>query len=426
MTTALTRGRPELTELRRHWPAVLACFATAVFAWGFGFYGQSVFLAELQRTRGWSAGAISGASTLFYLAGALFLVRIHAVLERFGPRVVLAAGAVLLAVGVSAFARSTALWQLYAAALVMACGWAGSSGAAIATTLGRFFDRQLGLAISLALNGASAAGFTIAPILVLLTGRHGLARAVPETAGVALVLVLPLIFLGFPPPPTLNASEPAATHPAADPNPAPATNAQVLRVPRFWTVAVPFALVLMAQVGFIVHLVAFLLPKLGAAGTAQAVALVSFAAMGGRIALGLVIDRLDRRRVGAASFASQAVALGLMLAVPTPAMLLAGCFLFGLSVGNVITLPSLIVRREFATASFGLVVGLNTALVQLTFAFGPALLGLIRTMSGGYEPALGLCIALQLVASLVVLAGRRTPSQAAEPGRAHAQGRDCI
>ena len=29
-------------EQRQHWPAVLACFATATFAWGFGFYGQPV------------------------------------------------------------------------------------------------------------------------------------------------------------------------------------------------------------------------------------------------------------------------------------------------------------------------------------------------------------------------------------------------
>src|SRR3954468_4529512 len=73
-------------ELRQHWPAVLACFATATFAWGFGFYGQSVYLAELQRLRGWSASTISGASTLFYLAGAVALVRVHAALARFGPR----------------------------------------------------------------------------------------------------------------------------------------------------------------------------------------------------------------------------------------------------------------------------------------------------------------------------------------------------
>ena len=84
----------------------------------------------------------------------------------------------------------------------------------------------------------------------------------------------------------------------------------------FWSVAVPFSLVLAAQVGFLVHFVAFLMPRLGPAGTATAVSIAAGAAMLGRIALGLVIDRLDQRRVSAVSFASQAVALGLMLALP--------------------------------------------------------------------------------------------------------------
>src|SRR4051794_23957295 len=42
------------SELRRGWPAIAACFCVAVFAWGFGFYGQAVFLSELHRMHGWS------------------------------------------------------------------------------------------------------------------------------------------------------------------------------------------------------------------------------------------------------------------------------------------------------------------------------------------------------------------------------------
>ena len=116
---------------------MLACFATATFAWGFGFYGQSVYLAELQRLHGWSASTSRGASTLFYLAGALVLVRVHAALARLGPRPILAGGVALLGLGASAFVSSGAPWQIYAAALLMALGWAGSSTAAISGALSR-------------------------------------------------------------------------------------------------------------------------------------------------------------------------------------------------------------------------------------------------------------------------------------------------
>jgi cyanate permease len=86
-----------------------------------------------------------------------------------------------------------------------------------------------------------------------------------------------------------------------------------------------------------------------------------------------------------------------------PEALYAGCVLFGLSVGNVITFPALIVQREFPGAAFGIVIGLSTAIGQFTFALAPWLLGIVRDETGGYIAVLGLCIALQLGAAVLVL-----------------------
>ena len=52
------------------WRIVAVCFLVATFAWAFGFYGQSIYLAELHRQYGWPASLISGATTFFYLFGA--------------------------------------------------------------------------------------------------------------------------------------------------------------------------------------------------------------------------------------------------------------------------------------------------------------------------------------------------------------------
>ena len=49
--------------------------------------------------------------------------------------------------------------------------------------------------------------------------------------------------------------------------------------------------------------------------------------------------------------------------------------MFGLSVGNVITLPALIVQREFDAASFRQVIGLVSMVGYTVLAFGPTLLG---------------------------------------------------
>src|SRR5262245_10417297 len=187
------------SEIRQHWYAVAACFLTSVFAWGFGFYGQSVYLSELHRLRGWSSFLIGSATTIFYLAGALLVTRVHLAIDRFGPRAVLIGGSVLLGFGAFLFCDASARWQLFGAALVMAFGWVCTTMAAISTVLALWFDQQRGLAISLALNGASAAGFLVTPVLAALSQYHGLVVAVAETALALLALLVPLVMFGMDP-----------------------------------------------------------------------------------------------------------------------------------------------------------------------------------------------------------------------------------
>lgn len=389
------------SEFSRFWPAIAACFVTAVFGWGFGFSGASVYLAELHRQHGWPTALIATAITAYYLTGAVCLPRVHAVLARLGPRVLLGAGTIMLGIGATLFSRAEQPWELFLAAVPMALGWAGCTSTAISTTLALYFQRQRGLAITLALNGASAAGFTIGPALVALSQRLGVGTAVPLAALGLLLLVLPLLFFGLPEHAVARTSDGTAAE-------ASLGTSRLLGTWRFWSLALPFALALAAQVGLIVHLVSFLLPQLGADGAAGGLALTSVAAVIGRLMLATVVDRLHQRRAAAASFASQAAGVALMIAFAnTPSALYVGCLVFGFSVGNVITIPALIVQREFPPAAFGLVIGLSTAVSQFTYALAPALLGIVRDSAGGYAPVLALCATLQLAGAALVLRAPR-------------------
>jgi MFS family permease len=152
---------------------VLACFATAVFAWGFVSYGQPVYLAELHRMHGWSAGTIGGATTVSFIIGAGLLPWVSGVIQRLGARVVLSGGAILLGAGAIGLSHAAEPAQLYPCNHVMGFGWAGVSSTAISTILAHWFDLHRGLALILALTGASVGGFAVAPILLALSQRHG-------------------------------------------------------------------------------------------------------------------------------------------------------------------------------------------------------------------------------------------------------------
>ncbi|MBS7702971.1 MFS transporter [Chelatococcus asaccharovorans] len=407
-------------EFRDGWVAVLACFVLAVFSWGLGFYGLAVYLAELQRFNGWSTALISTATTVYYLFGAACLMIAPRLLARCDLRIVLGCGAVLLGLGAVGFSLATAPWHMFGAALLLGAGWSCTSSTAIATTLSHWFDRRRGLAISLALNGASVSGIAVAPALVILSASIGLGAVVSLVAASMLILLFPLLAFGLRVRTNRQSKDPRLNAAIGNKAVRPVlTTRQVFRSVHFWSVTAPMSLGLAAQAGFLMHQVAVLLPTLGAHGTSIALMSASGAAVFGRVGLGFVIDSVDQRAVTAGCLSSQAIALLAIILWPmSPTVLHGAVILFGLSVGNLITLPPLIIHREFPDHVFGLIVGLSTAVGQFVYALAPALLGYIHDTFQGYSAALGLCVALDVAATLGILwrgAVPRKPQQQAEP-----------
>jgi len=388
------------------WRIVSVCFVLATFSWALGFYGQGVYVAELQRAHGWPASRISVGTTFFYLLGALMATFVGEAVRAFGPRVCLIAGTLVMSTAAVAIGVVREPWQLYLADAVLALGWAGTGLAMITTTLSLWFDRKRGMAISITLNGASFGGVAGVPLLIAAIGHFGFSGAMLAGAATMIALMLPLILIvvGRPPDPHgwLNAATQAKSSSPTQ------IRRQALHDTGFRTVSAAFALALFAQVGFIVHLISFLDPVIGRERAAAAVAVLTGMAVVGRVLFSTVIDRLNQRFASAASFLSQAVALLIIINLHNGVVLIAACALFGFSVGNLITLPSLIVQREFDARSFGILISLLTAITQVTYAFGPGVIGALRDLSGGYALPFYVCIVLQLIAAaLIMVRGRR-------------------
>jgi MFS family permease len=399
-----TSSRVEESSLRYPgWRVVLACFLVALFIFGFGLYGHAVYLAELQRLHGWSTGLISSASTLSFLLGSLLAAFTSDVVVRIGTGRFLLAGIFALAASTTLLAFAETPWQLYAAYILLACGWMGMGTVVIATIVSSWFDHRRGLAISIAFNGATFGGIIIAPTLVVLIGAIGFTRAMLAMTAVMIVILVPAV-IGL-----IGVSAPAREHrdqATGSSQPPPAlSRGKLLRDFGFWTIAAPFSLALLAQVGFIVHQIALLEPAIGRSLAALAVAVTTTMAVIGRLCLGLLVDRLEPRAVTAGSLLTQAAALFAITQTTEPAVLFVACAVYGFSIGNLITLPPLIIHREFEPAAFGTVLGLSTAICGIVSAFGPGLVGFVRGATGGYSAALMLCLTLQLVSAAIVLRG---------------------
>src|SRR5215212_8103680 len=180
------------------WRVVAACFLMALACWGFGLYGHSVYLAELQRLHGWPPSLIAGASTATYLLNAVLVIFTSNALARFGARRFVLFGVASLAAAIVQLALAREPWQVYVAYLTMSFGWLGLGLVVIPTLISQWFTRKRGLAISLALNGASFGGIVVAPSLVALIAVFGFQTAMLAAAAVMVAILLPVVLLWIP------------------------------------------------------------------------------------------------------------------------------------------------------------------------------------------------------------------------------------
>ena len=383
----------------RGWRVVMACFLMAFFMFGFGLYGQGVYLAELQRAHGWPGTLVSAASTFSFLLTSVLVIFTDDLLARIGLRALILCGLTALGASTVLLGLMQAPWQLYLAYALMSVGWTGMGSVVIATVLNAWFARRRGLALSLAFNGATFGGIILVPVLLALSGSIGFRSAMLAATIVMVVLTLPVvvIFTSWPVDAPPNAAGSGGGGAARR------SRKELLANASFWTMVLPIAIALLAQMGFIIHQVTFLEPLIGRASAGLAVTIMAAMAVIGRLSLGLFVDRLDPRLACAASMTSQAAALLVLLQSQTPTVLLVCCAVYGFSIGNMITFPPLIIQREIGSGAFAAAMGLGTSISGIVSAFGPGIVGLVRSASGDYKMAFAMCVVLDVVAAGIVL-----------------------
>jgi MFS family permease len=375
---------------------VWTAFVVAVFGWGVGFYGPAVYLPVLHQTRDWSLSILSAAITAHYLVSAVLIIALPDAYRCFGMVRVTVIGTLCGAAGAIAWGSAQQPWQLVPALLLSGAGWAAMSGAALNAMVSPWFERDRPKALSMAFNGASVGGIVFVPLWMALASGFGLAPAVFLVSVAMVVIVCPLACRVLRRQPTVAVSKAL-----------PLPRLALLRQPRFLTISLAFALGLFAQIGLFAHLIARLEPELGPGLAAGAISLITVCAVVGRTLLGAFLGEHDRRLVAAASLLMQtAGSLLLALGEGSP-VLTAGCILFGLGVGNLVSLPPLIAQREFRLADVGTVVALVTAINQTVFAFAPAIFGGLRDWTGSYFVSFLVAAALQALAAAIVVSGRR-------------------
>jgi MFS family permease len=371
--------------------------STGPAAFGIGSIG--VYMESFQTSFGWGRAEISSAISLLMLFTAVSVPVAGWLVDRFGPRRVLAPSILALGLCMAALPWVRELWQLHAVYGVMGTLAAGSNSVAYMRVLTSWFDRSRGLAIGLAGSGTGL-GFAYVPLVAQhLKDTYGFAFGYYGLAALVLLGALPLVLL------FLRERSDGVDGEAAPASDVGATLSEALMGRAFWVLAAMFMGVTTVLYGLLPHLVPLISGGgVSAARAAQIASLFGLATFGGRIVIGFLVDRFDARRIALIFFLVSAAGLPLLAAdLPLWAVFVSALLLGG-SLGAEVDMLAYLVSRYFGLRCFARIFGVLFGAVMLAMGAGPLIFGAIFDATGSYDLMLWAGAPVCAAAALLTLA----------------------
>ena len=352
--------------------ALMTCVAIGAM------FSLAVFLRPITEATGWSTTAVSSAMTLNFLAMGAAGFGWGALSDRIGPRPVVLAGAILLGLGLFLASRATTPVQFMLAFGVLVGIAAGSFFTPMIAAVMGWFTAHRGLAVSLVSVGIGVAPMTMSPFAAwLITQMDWRAAQVVFAVIVWATLIPAALFVRRPP-----AAQAAAAISAEGP---PMRLRDAFVSAPFIVLAVTFFACCAAHAGPIFHTVSYAMTcGLAPLAAVTVYSVEGLAGLGGRLALGVLADRLGVKRVLIAGLLIQAFAAGAFIFASRLGEFYLVAAIFGFAYGGVMPLYAVLAREYFGQRILGAVFGAAAMVSSLGMALGPAVGGWIYDSFGRY------------------------------------------
>jgi MFS family permease len=316
-------------------------------------------------------------------------------------RVLVAAGAVSMALGLWLASHAQALWHVLAIyALLFPPAMAMTGTLASQTLVARWFHDRRGLAIGISATGTNLGGMVFPFLVAVWLVDLGWRETLVWLAGMSLVLVIPLGWLVLartPHRPVVAGASGITVEPAR-----PLSTRDILATRRFW---IPVAGILPLQTAFGAvqfNLGAYVTDLgMGSDRAADLIALCSLCMILGKFLFGGLGDRIDHRRLYWLAAVSMSAGLLLLRGTPESAVLTLAVVFVGLAGGGILPMLGLMISARFGVESFGRVMGLLMLTITLG-AVGPIIAGWVYDVRGSYDAAFLLFFGLFLPGALLM------------------------
>jgi MFS family permease len=368
----------------------LSCFTLFGVAYSFGAFFKPM-AAEFGATREATSAIFAITSCLYFLLGPLtgYLT------DRFGPRPVVATGAIVMGTGLFLTSRIPALWYAYVSyGLGVGIGVSCCYVPLLAVVAGWFY-RHRNTALGVAVSGIGAGTLAIPPVSGELIEHIGWRNSYAVLGAATTVLLMVCAALSKRPP--------AGPQHIARPQ-----IRRFIREPNFIVLYIGSALTNVATAIPFVFLPVYARDQgLSEVVAASLISFIGLTSMIGRVGLGTLADRVGLIRL----YQAMVLALGMSYLIwlgagRTYSMMVLFALAVGGTYGGYVALTPAVVAELFGIGGMGTVLGTlytSSALTQLT---GPPIVGAIIDYTSSYRLGILFTIGTTLIGLLILLALR--------------------
>lgn len=409
------RHRIASTRLYYGWIVTAACFTAllAIYAINLSF---GVFFDFIIRDLGSSRATTSLVFSLQTISLYISAAVVGNAVGRYSTRSLVAAGALLLGVGMVWASQSNTLVELFLSYGVVAGTGMGMIYVIGFSTAARWFDRRRGVATAIATSGVGVATLVAPPIASRLIAAYGWKTTyLILTLAVLVALVLVALLIADNPW-TMGVD---ASDEFEDANPEPTATpswreqlretSSIVRTPSFGLVLLAWMAIYFPVFTILVYLVTYTTDV----GMARWVGVWALSIMGGmtipgRLGFGAVADRLGRIRSFVVLTAALGVSVLALAVIRVPALLFVFSAVYGMLYGGASALVSPLIADFYGSENVTALYGISAPAFGIAALVGPYLAGKTFELWGTYTPFLVASTIVALVGTgCIVLAGYR-------------------
>jgi MFS family permease len=396
-------------EAKGAWLVVGALFVSWLIVWGGGANTGAVFFPPVLKYFGWTRARLSSGYAASALSAGAFGLLVGWLLDRVDARKVMVAGVAIVAAADLLLTRTHTFTEFFLCNLLAGVGFVACTGIPSSLVLANWFNERRGLAMGIALAGASIGGAVMTVVVNWAISAHGWKFGYFIVAAPMLLVAIPLLVAFVRTRPAAQAeAKIAASDPAPLPIELPGLEVlEALKGRSMWLITLVQFLFASLFAGLGQHLIAYLIDVGYSPGVAARVLsmLFVFTTVGSLIS-GPMADRVNARYAIAATWFVNAIAVLALLGAAHFSALMLYAVLVGAVGGAFGVLLPLLMLESLGIKRFGSLMGIAGVLSTLGYAVGPIVTGWIHDRTGSYVPALWLAVGLSIVCVVACLACR--------------------